>query len=812
MRSSPVLARIRRSRRDVVRHGPVAVALALFVLLGCSRSNPPTAAGNGWRLFDDLSAASIETEIDTPRTLEAYLHESVSLVDTDLMTWLAANGSASRDPQIDSILFENVETSGPPNVSFAVLPSSTQRVHWMLFELSRALAPDEAIFCIELPSAQAIEFATHPAWLVNMLRRYSNLLRIARVDPRFDHERLRAIQFEPTRPAIQLLVGVVQRTEPLGPTRFRAARLERVRGWQLTTDKRRSSDASPVREVELGHVTRRCLALGSRGRIRATMVVDSRQPVFECSVGLLWQGPNAEVRIRGKIESEGASLEVDQTLSVPGAVFVPLQLDLAKLAGRQASLDLEFLANKRREESMLLVSDCTIDGTRPVEGGPPDLIVISLDTTRRDRMSLYGHGRPTTPEIDRFASHATVFDTAITAASWTLPSHTTIFSGEYPDRHGVFGSSSLLLEDTPWLPEILRRRGYSTLAYTGGGYLEPVFGHSRGYDRYGTIDVAFPLREFSEREGDDRSRAMTVVSERERRELLDLLESPRRRPMFLFVHTYAVHNYSATPRALSELEVEASQIPSTMKRIDRKVASRQYQAQSPKEREQLKGRADLVYDATLRDADRLVGEILAALERTRRLERSIVVILSDHGEEIFDRDDIGHGQTVFDEQIRVPLIIKAPGFAPKRIDNLVSLVDLTPTLLELLGLPPLERAADGRSLVPLLRGEELDTAPVISRGDRKGTIHRSLRGSTLKLIENKPVGREGTYEMFDLRADPSERMPLGERQQTDLERLKGLLIESVRGLEKLRGRSGNLDLTGELESELRELGYLGGDR
>lgn len=782
------------------------------MVLGCSRAPEPVATENGWRLFDDISAASIETEIDTPRTLEQYLHESVALVDADLVSWLAANGSQSRDPQIDSILFENVETSGPPNVTFAVLPSSTQRVHWLLFELSRTLAPDEALFCIELPSAQSIDFASDPGWLAKMLRRYSNLLRIARIDPRFDHAGLETIQFEPTRPAIQLLVGVVLRSQPLGASRFRAARLDRIRGWQLVTNKRRSADASPVREVELGGVTQRCLALGARGRIRSEVVIDSRQPELTATVGLLWQGADAEIRIRGRIEAEGDALDVDQTLSMPGGVYVPLRIDLTRLAGRRATLDLEFMANKRREESMLLVSDLTIDGLAPADPKRPDLIVISLDTTRRDRLSLHGYGRPTTPEIDRFAANAVVFESAITAGSWTLPSHTTMFSGEYPDRHGVFGSSSMLLDDTPWLPEILRQNGYGTAAFTGGGYLEPVFGHGRGYDRYGTIDVAYPLRSFAEREGDQRTKSMSVTSEQERKALIEFVEQPRRRPMFLFVHTYAVHNYSATPESLAELGVEQSKIPSVMKLVDRKVASRQYRTQSPTERGLLKGRADLVYDATLRDADRFVGELLAALERSGRLERSVVVILSDHGEEIFDRDDIGHGQTVFDEQVRVPLIIKAPGFAPGRIDNLVSLVDLTPTLLELLGLPPLERSADGRSLVPLLRGEELDTAPVISRGDRKGTIHRSLRGSALKLIENKPVGGEGNYELYDLRTDPGERAPLGADHQPERDRLKGILLESVRGLENLRGRSGNLDLTGELERELRELGYLGGDR
>lgn len=325
-------------------------------------------------------------------------------------------------------------------------------------------------------------------------------------------------------------------------------------------------------------------------------------------------------------------------------------------------------------------------------GGPrgPHLIVISVDTLRRDALAAYGGSGGPLPALDRLAAESVRCENAFSSAPWTLPAHASLLTGLYPDRHGATDRRVTLAGDVETLAGLLARRGYETAAFTGGGFLDAEYGLGRGFERY-------EAKAHAKQESAETAASLLARVERY---LAARTKSSPERPLFLFLHTYAVHNYAdARPEAVAHGAL--ADAASRKQYVDCVLGRAACPSGAWDELAQL-------YRAELELLDDVFARLRAALEDAGLWQGAYVVLLSDHGEGFEpERARIHHGGRLHDDQLRIPLLVRGPDLAPRAETLPVSIVDLMPTLLELAraDAPP---GLDGRSFATLLRG---GTAP-----------------------------------------------------------------------------------------------------
>jgi arylsulfatase A-like enzyme/Tfp pilus assembly protein PilF len=301
----------------------------------------------------------------------------------------------------------------------------------------------------------------------------------------------------------------------------------------------------------------------------------------------------------------------------------------------------------------------------------PNLLLVTIDTARADRFGCYGFPDAGTPTIDRVASEGALFEKAIAVGPLTLPSHVSLLTGQYPPRHGARVNGDFIPDGAgPNLAEHLAGRGYSTAAVVAAYVLSADFGVAHGFE---TFDEPRQDRPFVS--GGDALRHRPIV-ERPAAEVtdvaLDLLGGRLEQPFFLWLHYYDPHGEYAPP------EPFASRF------------------------------GDDPYQGEIAYVDAQLRRLLDALRASGRLDRTLVAVTADHGESLGEHGEETHGLFVYESTLRVPLLLRWPGQVPAgtRSDRLVSGVDLAPTLLELLGQPPLAEP-DGASFAAEARGEPM---------------------------------------------------------------------------------------------------------
>ena len=394
--------------------------------------------------------------------------------------------------------------------------------------------------------------------------------------------------------------------------------------------------------------------------------------------------------------------------------------------------------------------------------GPPatprGLVLVSLDTVRRDHLPTYGYPRTTAPRLDALARESVVFENAFAQHVNTGPSHASIFTGLYPHAHGSVFNGSRLPEGHLTLAQLLARTGFRTAAFVSAATMKSgVAGLDRGFEHY---DDDF--------EGGRRTGRETV---RRARGWLETLAPDA--AFFLFVHLYDAHGPYHPKGSYAHL----FQSPEPGPVLDNIPPYQRLEDAAGHPLVHLNRYVDR-YDALLRVVDDRLGELLLGIDT----ERVVVVVLADHGETLGERyRPLDHGGQVFDEQIRIPLVVRTPAHGPGRVDALVETVDLLPTLLELLGVAsPAGLAIQGRSLVPLL-GEQggdaarevFSSARALSKRHRdrgyelepSGQIH-TLRGERWKLVLY-PGAERDYLELYDLSADPGERRNLADSEPAE---------------------------------------------
>ena len=430
---------------------------------------------------------------------------------------------------------------------------------------------------------------------------------------------------------------------------------------------------------------------------------------------------------------------------------------------------------------------CSQEPAAPAAAPPVarNLVIISIDTLRADHVGAYGHPRPTSPRLDALAARGVVFEDASSTAPWTLPAHLSLLTGLYPSGHGVRTHQHRLPDDVPTLASVLAANDFDAAGFVNAFFMNDRFGYARGFERY---------RVFTETKG-RRGQTPRVVSN-----AMDWLRGRSGRRYFVFVHLFDVHSDYKSKRVYEKMFTTpgASRYDGDTTVIW--MGIRGDFALTEGDAAHLAG----LYDAGIRQLDDQLEPLLERLERDDAVSDTLLVVTSDHGEEFLDHGGMMHGGTHYQELLHVPLILVGPTLPPgTRIGTPVSLVDVMPTVLDLLGIPA-PGDLDGRSLRPRWEGGgDHDGRPLLAEtGPMEHDALRSLRQGDLKLIVDR---RTGKRQMFDLAADPGETRDLAAERPDDVRELSARLDELSR---PRRAATLLPEMTDEMQEHLRGLGYI----
>jgi arylsulfatase A-like enzyme len=432
-------------------------------------------------------------------------------------------------------------------------------------------------------------------------------------------------------------------------------------------------------------------------------------------------------------------------------------------------------------------------------------LLISIDSLRDDHVGCYGYDKPTTPTLDAFARQNVRFAHAYAAAPWTLPSHASMFTGLYPTTHGVERSSRRLNEGAPTLARMLQAAGWQTGAIVCAPLLRAVYGLNQGF---GTYDESLV--------GDSHKKARTAkVGPAVTDKALDWLDRADGRPFLLFLHYWDVH-YDYTPPRRYEKMFDPD-YRGKLDGADIRHRTDIAPGMNPRDLQHLLA----LYDAEIRYTDDAIADLLAGLT-ARGLDRNTMVwITADHGEEFLDHGGTMHGFTVYEDQLRVPLLARIPWLAAtaKEIQEHVSLVDLLPTFLDLLNVPAGDRTLHGLSLRPLLTGGEWERDHILAETaiGRFGGSPAKARWSAMidqaggKLHRVRLNPKESRLMLFDLPTDPGEQRDQAETEVERRDALRRRLAHAQTAQRQLRATldaSAAAKIDPQMAETLKGLGYI----
>ncbi len=425
----------------------------------------------------------------------------------------------------------------------------------------------------------------------------------------------------------------------------------------------------------------------------------------------------------------------------------------------------------------LAVAGWTATRERPFEpryaGSPPNVLFVSVDTLRADHMGIYGYGRNTSPAIDAWAKDGVVFDNAQASASWTLPGLATVLTSYYSSTHRCWTFNSRLDPSFPTLPEMLRDAGYDTMAVTSHVFLARRYGLQQGFVHFDD-EFAHPI--------EDPTEVVTseMVSDKGIRFLEQKAATDDETPWLAWLHYFDPHGAYVVHEGISE----------------------EFGVTSERDR----------YAGEIRYTDLHIGRVLDKLAELGLDENTLVVFFSDHGEEFQDHGGARHGHALYRELVRVPMIIKAPGVAGRRVPELVRTVDILPTVLDFV--PPLipPEGIEGRSLFPIFEGRAPEQLPALAeiRLEERTSFDCVIDGRW-KLIVN---AMSGEVELYDVEADALEKNDVSEQHPEVVAELKQTMVRLIRRAQE-RGegfnKASDLGLSQTQLEQMEGLGYLGGD-
>lgn len=449
---------------------------------------------------------------------------------------------------------------------------------------------------------------------------------------------------------------------------------------------------------------------------------------------------------------------------------------------------------------------------------PIHVVLFLIDTLRADRLGAYGYDKPTTPNIDALAKESVLFEHALATEGWTLPSVPSIFTSTFACEHNLIIDRMQLSAELLTLPQRLQAAGYYTTSFYANPYLGAVTGLSRGFD----IARRMPFAD-----------GETVGAW--------LKERPSDRPYFLYLHNLEPHDPWKTPARYVKRFGEVT--PAESRRISRLMLKYKPLMRADWKGERGLGATDntklqdsyleqlhqlldqhlILYDASVHLADERLGSAIAALKAAGQWQRTLFILVADHGEEFNDHGAYIHGQSLYQELIHVPLLIKLPdaAHAGQRVAHPVSLVDLMPTIMDVLGRPDLLHGARGTSLMPLVRGEKQPVADEIivtsvrinikkfykPWAETRGNTNVAMRMADWKGIWNKD---HDTIELYNLADDPGEQRNRAADRHELAQRMREHATRFFAECAACQKPTKPVEMSDSDRRELEALGYIGG--
>lgn len=433
---------------------------------------------------------------------------------------------------------------------------------------------------------------------------------------------------------------------------------------------------------------------------------------------------------------------------------------------------------------------------KPVLTKRPNIILITIDTLRADHLSCYGYHRKTSPVIDHVARQAIVFNRAYSTASWTAPAMASIFTGLYPREHGVLHGvaqgpkaaitgQEMLENSFITLPEILKNAGYTTFGISSNGHLSQSTGFGQGFDYFATHWFM-------------KSPAPNVSIKKWQNTIRNA------HPYFLWIHYFDPHNPYA-PRSPWFEKYMPPDHPNSQWSREVMANPKEYIDAIKSDPTAFNTLIDR-YDSEINFCDYHIGQIFQLLQPD---ENTLVIITSDHGEAFLEHDQLLHGDTLYEEEIRVPLIIRLPGSSPtpRVLENPVTIRDIYATIVDLTGIDA-DDGVPGSSLSYLwLNQNPQETEPIYFELDWNG-YWKGVRQGQWKFLTGGPTASATQSYLFNLDTDPQEKTSQLETNPGKSLLMKNLLdnwlkLHPVYPAEKI-----NLPIDPDKENKLKSLGYL----
>jgi arylsulfatase A-like enzyme len=433
------------------------------------------------------------------------------------------------------------------------------------------------------------------------------------------------------------------------------------------------------------------------------------------------------------------------------------------------------------------------------------IFLIGADTLRADYVGMTVNGLSLTPNIDLFRKDSANFSNCYSQSSWTLPAFMNLFTALYEYNHGVTRGSSLD-PDKPFLVKELAKK-FLTFSYNGGAFVDQRYGFSNGFDGYMSLEALI------------HSGSGKIMFSR----AIDLIEKTEFPKLFLFLHTYQLHNpYAPKTEFLHKINKD----PEVLK-FSGFHAKTKYK-RVPEEK--VRAFREL-YQAEILEFDHYFGEFIGRLKDLNLYDSSMIIFMSDHGEEFYDHMGWSHGHSLYNELIRVPLMIKFPQnkYGGMRISENVGIIDIFPTILDLNKIKFNSSSVDGKSLLPLIRGKKWRRDSLYSSLSTCWMVEAippkfSILAKDLKLIVNYPFkennleffGKDAKppeierLELFDLRKDTKEKSSIADQKNIP-EDFRSIISELQMTINKAIASSkrGKLILSEEEIEKLKALGYIG---
>ncbi len=411
-----------------------------------------------------------------------------------------------------------------------------------------------------------------------------------------------------------------------------------------------------------------------------------------------------------------------------------------------------------------------------------NVVIFLVDTLRADRLGIYDYGRDTSPNIDAFAADAVLFERAFSVSPWTRTSVVSMFTSMYPVAHACQDKDDFAAEALVMMAEILKANGFKTGGFSTNISVSEKFNMTQGFD-----DFVYFKREPWLAKNPGRPDPGYVPIEFMMSDTRHWLDAAGDEPFFLYFHSTDPHwQY----RAPGEFELWGNRLLGDL------------------------------YDAEVRYTDHYFGELIAYLSKLGKLDETLIIFTADHGEELFDHGGHGHGHTLYNELLQVPLIMRHPGLKPARRHETVRLIDVLPTIIEMFALEPGDAVIQGRSLLPLLLGlpdaepeEQFVLAEVRYPSKIEGMSLEAGDWKLIRTIEMQPSrafprGKRDAWDLYNMSRDPGELENVvrfnPEIVGNFRKRLEALMKKfDVSGLE---GK--DVELDDETREALRSLGYV----